>query len=96
MIKKKVKITEIPHYSAWRKISLGSWKVVGDSQVYCDMRVSTDKLIPFLSQLNTKTKSNITITHFLGKVMGKILKEIPELNRLVARNRIFQKFLSNQ
>ena len=91
MIKKNVKMTEIPRYSAWRKISLGSWKVIGDSQVYCDMNLSVKEVLPYLEKLNKENNSKITITHFLGKVMGKVLQEIPELNRVVTRNRIFQR-----
>ncbi len=89
MFKKNLNIIEMDKYSAWRKISLGSWRINGDSQVYCELKLSVEKVLPYLEDKNKSLDTQITLTHFLGRVTGKILKEFPELNVLVKFNRIF-------
>lgn len=89
MFKRNVRLTKKSFHSPWNKISIGSWRPVGDSQVYCELRLNTQKVEDYLSKLNENSETKITITHFLGKVMGQILKDVPELNSLIRLNKMY-------
>jgi pyruvate dehydrogenase E2 component (dihydrolipoamide acetyltransferase) len=89
MIGKNVKLSKKKEYNSWDKVNLGSWKVTGDSQIYCELKVEAKNALSFIKKLNEKQETKITITHFLGKVMGNVLKSLPELNVMVRHNKIF-------
>jgi pyruvate/2-oxoglutarate dehydrogenase complex dihydrolipoamide acyltransferase (E2) component len=89
MLNKNVHITRKKNHSPWNKISIGSWRPVGDSQVYCELKLNTEKVESFLKNESVKHKQKITITHFFGKVMGQVLKDVPELNSLIRFNKMY-------
>jgi pyruvate dehydrogenase E2 component (dihydrolipoamide acetyltransferase) len=89
MINRNVQLTKKKYHSPWNKISIGSWRPVGDSQVYCELKLNTKNVEDFLEEENLKHDSKITITHFFGKVMGQILKDVPELNSLIRFNKMY-------
>ncbi len=89
MIRKNVYL--LPHLklSSWRKISLGSWRPNGDSQVYCELVLNAEPALNYLSRLSRESGKKITMTHLVGKVAGLALKEVPDLNSLVSRGKIY-------
>ncbi|HXH29373.1 MAG TPA: 2-oxo acid dehydrogenase subunit E2 [Bacteriovoracaceae bacterium] len=89
MIRKNVELLEPRYLSAWRKISLGTWKPIGDSQVYCELQVDAESVLKKIDELNKVSLHKITITHLMGKVMGKVLKEVPDLNAVVRLGKIY-------
>ncbi|MFP5385810.1 MAG: 2-oxo acid dehydrogenase subunit E2 [Bacteriovoracia bacterium] len=89
MIKKNVELLPPRKLSAWRKISLGSWRPNGDSQVYAELRINAEPALKKIKELNQNTDSKITMTHFMGKVMGKVLAEVPDLNAIVRFGNIY-------
>jgi len=89
MISKNVHLLPARKLSAWRKISLGSWRPNGDSQVYCELRVNAEPAMKKIAELNATSQNKITITHYVGLVMGQVLKEVPDLNALVRLGNIY-------
>jgi pyruvate dehydrogenase E2 component (dihydrolipoamide acetyltransferase) len=89
MITKNVEILAPQKLSSWRKISMGAWRPVGDSQVYCEIRVNAGPALQKIKEISVSSKQKITMTHFMGKLMGKVLKDVPDLNSLVGRNNIY-------
>lgn len=89
MITKNVHLLPPRKLSAWRKISLGTWKPNGDSQVYCELRLNAEPALQKIREMNKTSKTRITMTHFMGKVMGKVLQEIPDLNAIVRKGNIY-------
>jgi pyruvate dehydrogenase E2 component (dihydrolipoamide acetyltransferase) len=89
MIKKNVELLPARKLSAWRKISIGSWRPNGDSQVYAELSVSAEPALEKIMELNKNTDSKITMTHFMGKVMAQVLAEVPDLNAIVRFGNIY-------
>jgi pyruvate dehydrogenase E2 component (dihydrolipoamide acetyltransferase) len=83
MIVKNVKLKPKKDINSWNKVSMGSWGVIGDSQVYCELRVDAQKAMDHIKELSVSTGTKVTITHFLGKVMGRILKDVPDINTVI-------------
>ncbi len=92
---KNVKLTPKKNVSAWDKISVGSWKVNGDSQVYCELKLEVEPALEYLKKLNQSSPNKITITHFLGGVMGRVLKETPDLNTMIRFSKIYYREEAN-
>ena len=89
MIKKNVELLPPRKLSAWRKISIGSWRPNGDSQVYAELSVSAEPALKRIAELNKSTDSKITMTHFMGKVMAQVLAEVPDLNAIIRFGNIY-------
>jgi pyruvate dehydrogenase E2 component (dihydrolipoamide acetyltransferase) len=89
MISKNVHLLAPRKLSAWRKISLGSWRPNGDSQVYCEIKLKADPALKKIAMLNSDSFSKLTLTHFVGKVMGRVLAEVPDLNAIVRLGNIY-------
>lgn len=89
MISKNIHLLPPRKLSAWRKISLGTWRPNGDSQVYCELRLNAEPAMKKIKELNQNSQYKITMTHFLGKLMGRVLKEVPDLNAIVRCGNIY-------
>lgn len=89
MISKNVELLSARKLSSWRKISLGSWKPNGDSQVYCEILVNATTALKKITSETERTGQKITMTHLIGKVMGKVLRDVPDLNCLVRLGQIY-------
>ena len=89
MITKNVHLLPPRKLSAWRKISIGTWRPIGDSQVYCELRLDAGPALKKIAEKNSTSKNKITMTHFMGKVMGQVLKEVPDLNAIVRWGNIY-------
>ena len=89
MISKNIKLSKKTNYNSWDKVNLGSWKVNGDSQIYCELKVDVEKAEKYIKKLNEDNECKITITHFVGRVLGLIMKDTPDLNVLVKLGRIY-------
>lgn len=70
---------------------MGSWRPNGDSQVYCEVRVNAEHALNKIKELSAASNQKITMTHFMGKVMGKVLKDVPDLNAVVRMNNIYSR-----
>ncbi len=91
MIQRNVKLLPARKLSSWRKISLGTWRPNGDSQVYCELKLDATQVLEYIKQKNTESDRKITMTHVVGKMLGNVLREIPDLNSIVRFSNIYQR-----
>lgn len=89
MISKNVHLLPPRRLSSWRKISMGSWKPNGDSHVYCELRLNAGPALKRIKELSESTGQKITMSHYMGKVMGKVLRDVPDMNCLVRMHNIY-------
>jgi pyruvate/2-oxoglutarate dehydrogenase complex dihydrolipoamide acyltransferase (E2) component len=89
MIVKNVELLAPRKLSAWRKISIGSWRPNGDSQVYAELRINAEPALNKIHEWNATSDHKITMTHFMGKVMGKVLADVPDLNAIIRFGNIY-------
>jgi pyruvate/2-oxoglutarate dehydrogenase complex dihydrolipoamide acyltransferase (E2) component len=68
---------------------MGSWRPNGDSQVYCEVRVNAGPAQNKIKELSASSGQKITMTHFMGKVMGKVLKDVPDMNAIIRLGNIY-------
>ncbi|MFP5490476.1 MAG: 2-oxo acid dehydrogenase subunit E2 [Bacteriovoracia bacterium] len=88
-MKKNVNLLPAVRMTPWRKISVGSWKPVGDSQVYCELDLDAEPALAWLEKENLNHSEKITITHLAGKVLGQVMREVPDLNSIVRFGKIY-------
>jgi pyruvate/2-oxoglutarate dehydrogenase complex dihydrolipoamide acyltransferase (E2) component len=69
--------------SDWRKITIGTWRKIGDPSVYGFTEFRVDKVLTELERLSKSCGTRITITHFIGKCVAETLRRHPELNSIV-------------
>ena len=89
MIRKNVKLLSPKKSSAWRKISIGSWRPNGDSQVYAELKLNATAALKKIEELNQQSEVKITISHFMGKLLGKVLTEVPDLNSIIRFGKVY-------
>lgn len=92
---KNVSLTPKKRLNAWDKITIGSWKINGDSQVYCEVKLPVEKALNYLEAKKNQTSEKMTITHFVGAVMGRILKKYPDVNVMLRFSKIFYRNQAN-
>lgn len=68
----------------WRKISLGSWRPVGDSSIHCMFEASVE---PFARLRAPGTSLN----HFLALSIGRAAQAEPAVNSMVRAGKIFSR-----
>lgn len=86
MLKTNVKLSGKVRISPWRKSALGTWKVVGDSQIYSMVSIDAGPLLNYLAQ-----KPGLTITHVMGTLFGKLIAKYPHINRIERFGRMYQR-----
>jgi len=89
MIEKNIESKLFKNISTWRRISMATWDKPRDPSVYGVLEIDMTKALPFMEDLKQKTGQKITITHLMVKAMAKTLKQHPELNVFIRRNRIY-------
>lgn len=75
--------------STFRKMSMGTWKTVGDPTVYAQVDIDMSKALKFMKNYSEKESVRITATHLIGRAAAKILKIRPEINGLIRGRRIY-------
>jgi pyruvate dehydrogenase E2 component (dihydrolipoamide acetyltransferase) len=73
--------------STRRKFALANWPPPKEGVIYNNISLRVDKLLNFLEKIPKDVRP--TITHFVVKACGEILKQSPELNGKL----IFGKFV---
>ena len=89
ILKKNVKLMAPKPISPWRKISLGTWRPTSDSSVYSSIEVEVSKVNELLSQMSVKTGKKLKMSHFVGLICAKMLKNYPHLNSIIRFGQIY-------
>ncbi len=75
---------------SYRKISIASWSHPTDPSIYCQLEADTTKAINFIEELNNKRGTNeITLTHYVVKILGECFYKYNILNLVLIRNKLF-------
>lgn len=89
MIKRNVDLDTPLSLSPWRKISIGSWKIVGDSSVYGLFEINVDEIQKLIKKFNEKNNQKLTITHVIGKALAMAVNKNPDINSIVRWGKIY-------
>jgi len=67
MFKRNVELHPALKMTAWRKISVGSWRPIGDSQVYCELDLDAEPALRWLESINQSHPDKNNNHSFGGK-----------------------------
>lgn len=87
ILKRNLKIGPKLKVSSWRKMAQATYKVTGDSQAYCLQTIQVDKALKLVEESN----GAFNLTHLVGRACGQIIKENPEINRIIRFGRFYQR-----
>lgn len=77
------------HLSAFRKISIGTWRHPRDPQTYAEVELNIEPALKFME--DHKTDQPLSITHFIAKVFGECFKRQPDMNSVLLRGKLYQR-----
>jgi pyruvate/2-oxoglutarate dehydrogenase complex dihydrolipoamide acyltransferase (E2) component len=89
VIHRNVRLRSALPLSGWRKISLGSWRPVGDSSVHGMLEMDAEPALRYTDAWARSTGERVTLTHFGVRACGELLRRHPEANTLVRFGRIY-------
>ena len=79
---------ELKH-NTWRKIAINTWKPDYSGKILSRVEINPEPAMNYLSKINESCQEKVTLTHYLGCVMGRLQKEFPLLRSTVRGKRIF-------
>lgn len=77
------------HLSAFRKISIGTWRHPRDPQAYAEVELNIEPALKFMQR--HKTDQTLTITHFIAKISGECFRRQPDMNSVLLRGKLYQR-----
>jgi len=86
---KHIETNETVPLSAFRKISLGSWRHPRDPQTYAEFELNVEPALQFLRE--QQSARPLTLTHLIAKVLGDCLAHDPDLNCVLLRGKLHQR-----
>lgn len=89
LISRNVQLGRPHRISPWRKVAMGTWKTVGDPSVYGILEVDAGPALQYLEELSKETGLKLTLTHFIGAVIGRTFHQHPHLNCILRWGRIY-------
>jgi pyruvate dehydrogenase E2 component (dihydrolipoamide acetyltransferase) len=77
--------------SPWRKIAFGTWNTVGDPSVYGLVDLEVESALRYMAEQQQLSGEKITMTHFFGALMGKVIEKHPQINATLRLGGIYQR-----
>lgn len=77
--------------SAFRHISLGTWRTAYDPSIYGSLAVRMDQTMQYVEAYRRATGRHLTVTHLMAKIVGTVLVRMPELNAILRWGRIYRR-----
>lgn len=77
--------------SPWRKISLGTWRITGDSSVYGMMEINVEPALNYLEFISQKEGVKLTLTHFVARSLALTFRDHPEINSIIRWGKLYQR-----
>ena len=75
---------------SYRKSAIASWSHQKDQNIYCQLELDTSKALAFIDEYNKKLgKNEISLTHFVVKILGECFYKYNVLNLVLIRNKLF-------
>ena len=75
--------------SSWRKIALGTWRVMGDPSVYGTIELDATHAIEYMNKVHHQTGQRITLSHFVGKAVATTMERHPDMNCIIRFGRFY-------
>lgn len=91
MIYSNVKYKGELSHNTWRKIAINTWKPDKSGKILSRIELNPEPALEYLNKLNESSDEKITLTHFLGSVLGKLQEENPLLRSTVRGKRVFKR-----
>ena len=91
MLSKNIKFKGQLKTNTWRKIALNSWDPDFGCSIYSKVELNPTPALKFLEKFNQENNQKITLTHYLGKVLGILLREYPLLNCTIRGKKVYQR-----
>jgi pyruvate/2-oxoglutarate dehydrogenase complex dihydrolipoamide acyltransferase (E2) component len=70
-----------------RKLAIATWGPPREGNIYGKMTVDATNALAWLAHLRETTGERVTITHFVGRVVGEALSQAPSLNGYIRLGR---------
>lgn len=70
-----------------RKLAIASWSSPREGNIYGKIELDVEEVMRFLDTVREKTGEKVTLTHFVGRAIGEVLKAAPGLNGRIAFGR---------
>lgn len=77
--------------SPWRKISLGTWRITGDSSVYGMTEINVEKALTYLEKLGKDGGEKLTLTHYVARAVALTFRDHPEINSIVRWGKLYRR-----
>lgn len=77
--------------SPWRKISLGTWRITGDSSVYGMTEINVGPALDHLEKLTRGQNSKLTLTHYVARALALTFRDNPEINTVIRWGKLYQR-----
>jgi pyruvate/2-oxoglutarate dehydrogenase complex dihydrolipoamide acyltransferase (E2) component len=89
MFTKNVQLGSALKLSNWRKAAFGLWTTAGDPSTYGTLEVDATRAMAYVDRLRASSGEKITLTHFVGKVIGEVFFRHPEINVVLRWGRLY-------
>lgn len=70
-----------------RKLAIATWSRPTEGNIYGKMTLDATNALAWLAHLRETSGEKVTITHFVGRVVGEALSQAPSLNGYLRLNR---------
>lgn len=77
--------------SAWRSVALVAWDSVSDASVHTVVEMDAAPMLNYLDHLEKSTGVRPNTVHFVGKAFADALHQLPDLNCLLRRGRLYRR-----
>lgn len=91
IITKNIKHIRRAKISAWRKISLGTWRITGDSSVYGMLEMNVEPALDYLKNIESKYGKKLTLTHLVARAMAQTFREHPQINSIIRWGKLYNR-----
>lgn len=75
--------------SAFRKLSIGTWRTTYDPIVHGSTDLRMDKALAYVEEFREKTGKRLTLTHMMAKAVSHVLEEVPDANAVLRFHTIY-------
>jgi pyruvate dehydrogenase E2 component (dihydrolipoamide acetyltransferase) len=75
------------HMTIRRKLTIATWARPREGNIYGKLTVDATNALAWLAYLRETTDERVTITHFVGRVVGEALSQAPGLNGYIRLGR---------
>jgi pyruvate dehydrogenase E2 component (dihydrolipoamide acetyltransferase) len=72
----------------WRRVAVHTWRPPRDPSVYAIVDVPVQGALGYIEKVREATGVRVTITHMVARGVALAIRAFPQLNGIVARNRV--------